>query len=122
MTRAEQIALGLSILRASDAAITTQLRAIRAKHPCDGHAWCVVVAPAKGLPNARPDTPGERTFAVSPVTRAILAEEFLRCGFPDIARELLEWRDTPRTYLVVVTCPELTQLHRRPEPAARGVA
>lgn len=118
----EQPVLGLRILHGADAAVTARARELMVKHPHELDAWCVVVAPAKGLVGVAPDTIDERRFVVVSAPRVVLAAEFTRHGFDAIAGDVLRSQGAPGTYLAVVTCPEVTQLHTRELPPVRGVA
>lgn len=121
MTTDQELELAAIILRGTGDAIDTHIRAVIARHSHDIARWCIVVAPAKGLPGVGPDAPGERQFLVTAVSRERAASAF-EADFRGIAQTILVFPCEPGTFLVVVTCPEFTQLHARHIPAMRGVA
>lgn len=117
MTPAEEVERGMSILAASEDAINEKLLELLCDRAGDVATWCVLVAPAKGVPGAPEPTAEREYFAVAVVPRAELAAEFERTNQPRIAACIARLHAPPGRCLVVVTCRACTQLHHRPLPA-----
>lgn len=119
MTRDEELLYGLAILSAAAEGILEKQRELLRDGRNLRH-WCVAVGPSKGFPGAT-EVPGETQFAVVTMPRERIAARFVEIGRRDIATSIRAWECDPGTCLVVVTCKELTQLHRRAMPP-RGQA
>lgn len=119
MTRDEELLYGLAILAAAAEGIVEKQREL-IREGRDLRHWCVAVGPSKGFPGAS-EVPGETQFAVVTMPRERIAARFVEVGRRDIAAGIRAWVCDPGTCLVVVTCKELTQLHRRAMPP-RGQA